>query len=907
MLEWRWIRRLRLRVRTLFQRSRVERELDEELQFYVEQRTALEVGRGRSPEDARRLAIRALDGIDQKKEECRDMRRTQLVDDAVHDLRYGWRSLAHSPGFAAAALLSLALGIGANTAIFSIIDKLLLEALPVEHPRELVLLNPAGVRNGWTAGAMTWSYPAYLGLRNGQQVFTGLLAERTDAVNLMIDGTTRRASASIVSGNYFDVLGVRPFAGRLLSEADDRVRGGHSVVVLTHGFWAARLGGRPDVVGQTVRIGGHPFTVIGIAERGFNGLEVGGSIDVFIPSMMLPEVVTYRSALDASSAYIFQLYGRLKPGVSRQQAQAQLQPLYQAQLEQDVATMGDRGPKGDGWRQGQLLLEDGYRGTSGLRTDLTTPLTAVMAMTVMVLLITCTNIAGLQLARAASRRKEISIRLAMGASRARVVRQLLTESALVAALGAGAGLAVARFTIGLLIAELGDDAERFRVVTTFLDGRVLAFAFVVTVCAAALFGVFPALFATRAAVSSAIKEGAAHETGGQVRLRRTLVAAQIALGLVLVAASGLFLRTLYNLHRASTGFRTDHLIQFQLNAGAAGYDRARSAALFRSVLDEVLSISGVSGATLAVAPVLSNALIGFGLDVEGYVPQPRESRMSVANAVAPGYFDMVGTPLLRGRDFSRTDTAVSRRVAIVSESFVRKYFPSADPLGRTLTLGYGAPARFTYEIVGIARDARLNNLRDEPKRTFYLPYTQFDVLNAAFVLVRAAGDPALLRRPLEELVKRHDPDIPIVAYRTVDEQIDRLLQPERLVAWLSLAFGLLATALAAIGLYGVMAFSVARRTREIGVRLALGARRATVLRMVLGDVAAITVTGIGLGTILTLLLGRYVEAQLYGVRGLDPATLGAAGGILAAVALAAGWLPARWASRVDPAVTLRQQ
>ena len=606
-------------------------------------------------------------------------------------------------------------------------------------------------------------------------------------------------------------------------------------------------------------------------------------------------------------AYIFQVYGRLRPGITREQAEAQLQPLYVAQLEQDVASLGQRAPSGDAWRQGKLLLDDAHRGTSGLRGELETPLKAVMAMTVLVLLITCANIAGLQMARAASRSREMSIRLAIGASRGRVVRQLLTESAVIAALGGLAGLAVASFTIRLLVAEVGETAGRLQLVMSFLDARVLAFTLAVSAATGIVFGLLPALFATRTAVSPTLKAGAASAIGGHVRLRRMLVTAQVALGLVLVASSGLFLRTLSNLRHTDTGFRADQLVQFQLNAGAAGYDRARSEALFRGVVEDVRALPGVSSATLAVAPVLSDAMIGFSLEVEGYTPAAGENRSSVANAVAPGYFGVVGTPLVRGRDFSESDASTSHRVAIVSESFVKKYYPNSDPLGHTLSLDYGRPPRLTHEIVGVAKDARLNNIRDQPRRTFYLPYTQFDVLSSSFVLVRAAGEPALLRRAIQELVKRHDPAIPVAAYRTLDEQIDRVLRPERLVASLSLSFGLLATGLAAIGLYGVMAFSVARRTREIGVRMALGAKRGDVLRMVMREAASMAAGGIAIGAVLALALGRYVEAQLYGVGGRDVATLVIAAGVLAGVALASGWLPARRASRVDPALTLRQE
>ena len=827
--------------------------------------------------------------------------------DLWQDVRYATRRLAALPGFTIVVVLTLALGIGANTAIFSIVDALLLDSLPVDHPRELVLLNPAGVRNGWTAGSRTWSYPAYRGVRDGQRVFTGLIAERTDTVNLTIDGATERAIASIVSGNYFEVLGVRPLRGRLLSDADDRIRNGHPVVVLSYGFWVERLGMRPDVIGRDVRIGGHPFTVIGIAEKRFNGLEVGGAVDLFVPAMMLPEVVTYAGALDNRSAYIFHVYGRLERGVSRPQAEAQLQPLYVAELEQDVAAMGARRPTGDGWRQGRILLEDGHRGTSSLRRDLETPLSAVMAMTVALLVIACANIASLQIARASARMKEISIRLALGASRGRVVRQLLIESALIVALGILAAWVVAGVAVRVLVGEMGDVANRLQLVTTFLNARVLAFTLTLAAATTVLVGLVPAWMATRPTVWPALRAGLAADIGGQLRLRRVLVTAQLALSLVLVTASGLFARTVYNLRHADAGFRTDRLVQFQLNTGAAGYDRHRSEAAFRQVLEAVQALPGVDAATLAVAPVLDNALIGFSLEVEGYSSREGKRAQAAANVVAPDYFRIVGTPLVRGRDFSHSDTAQSRRVAIVSEAFVKRYFSNLDPIGRTIGLAYGGPARFQHEIVGVSKDARLNNLRDEPIPTFYLPYTQFDVLSTSFFLVRAAADPLLLRRAIEELVRRHDPALPVIGYVTIDEQIDRLLRPERLVASLSVAFGLLATGLGAIGLYGVMAFSVARRTREIGVRMALGADRRAVLRMILRGAAGMAAIGICLGAVLALVVGRYVESQLYGIRGGDLVTLAGAAGVLAVVVLVSGWLPARRASRVDPMLALRDE
>lgn len=637
-------------------------------------------------------------------------------------------------------------------------------------------------------------------------------------MNLTIDGVAQRAVASMVTGNYFDVLGVRPLTGRLLSEADDR----------------------------------------------------------------------------------------LSPGVSREQAEAELQPLYLAALEEDVAAMGARRPSGEGWRRGRVRLDDGHRETSALRRDLSTPLVAVMAMTVVLLVIACANIAGLQIARASARVKEIGIRLAIGGSRTRVVRQLLTESLLIAGLGGLAAVAVALGTIRVLVGEMGDAATRIQLATTFVDARVLAFTLSLAAGTTVLVGLAPALLATRPAVWPALTAGIAADSRGGLRLRRILVTTQIALSLVLVTAAGLFGRTVYNLLHADAGFRTDRLVQFQLNPGAAGYDRQRAESAFRHVLESIQSLPGVDSATLAVAPALDNALIGFGLDVEGYSTRDNRAR-AAANAVAPGYFRMVGTPLVRGRDFSDADTARSRRVAIVSEAFVDRYLATVDPIGRTITFDYGGPDRLQHEIVGVAKDARFNNLRDAPPPTFYLPYTQFDVLNTSFFLVRAAGDPSLLRRPIEELVRQGHPDLPITGYIALDDQIDRLLRPERLVASLSLAFGLLATGLGAIGLYGVMAFSVARRTREIGLRMALGADRGAVHRMVLRGAAGMAAIGICLGAVFALTLSRYVESQLYGVRSGDLATIAGAAGVLAAVVLASGWLPARRACRVDPMLALRHE
>jgi predicted permease len=526
-----------------------------------------------------------------------------------------------------------------------------------------------------------------------------------------------------------------------------------------------------------------------------------------------------------------------------------------------------------------------------------------------VLLIACGNLAGLLMARAVSRQKELAMRLALGASRWQIARQLLAESVLLGLAGGLAGLLFAAITLDLLVGQMGESAERLRQTTDFLDPSVLAFTAALSLLTALLFGMAPAIKASRNSVSSALKGESAglSQATGQVRLRKILVTAQVALGLVLMAAAGLFVQTLRNLRATDAGFRTESLVQFHLYPGLNGYDRQRSQQMFDELLPALREIAGVRSASLGIASLLSGGSISFGVDVEGYQYGERENRSCISDAVAPGFFAALGIPLLRGRDFSDRDTFNSQRVMVINETMANYYFKDRDPIGRHVTISWGLGKRYPYEIVGVVKDMRSISLRDTPRRQFFMPYAQWDVLSRAFLYVRASGDPVALANSIRQTVRRHDAGIPITDYRTLDEQIGRLVRPERMVASLSAAFGILATLLAAIGLYGVMAFVVNQRTREIGIRIALGAERPRVLWLVLKDVALMTAAGAAIGLGLALVLTKYVESQLFGIQPRDAVTLIGATLVLAAVAFLAGYIPARRAASTDPIQALRYE
>ena len=824
------------------------------------------------------------------------------------DLRFAGRMLAKNPGFSAVIVLTLALGIGANTAIFSLMDQVLLRPLPVRAPQELVLLEGEGIFTGDSEDRPTFSYPMYLALRDGGgAAFQGLVARYEAETTMGWRGRTERVSTEAVSGNYFAELGLTPALGRALTPDDDRTPGAHPVVMLGHAFWTRRFAGNRDLLGKTLAVNGQPMTVIGVAPAGFEGLEVGRAADLFVPITMRRTLTPTRDAsvFEWRSRWL-KLVGRLGPGVDARRAKAAIDVVYRQALHEDVKTLAHYPPeRREQFLAKQIELRPGTGGFSQLRADVTAPLVVLMGMVGLVLLIACGNVANLLMARATARQKEVAIRLSLGAGRGRLVRQLLVESLVLSLLGAAAGVFVAAWTGDLLLRALPfDDAAR--VLSAEPDLRVGLFTLAVGVLTGLVFGLAPALQLTRPAVAHTLKDEAASVVGGSGgRLRRGLVVAQVALSLLLLVGAGLFARSLQNLRALDPGFQADRLVSFSVNPSLSGYDGARVQAFAVRVQEELAALPGVTSAAHSTGRLMTNSAWRRTVKVEGKERRDGEDWSPQNSLIGPGFFDTVGVPLLAGRDFTRSDTAGSQRVAIVNEAFARFFYDGANPVGRRF--GFGRDEGYGIEIVGLVKDTKVNNLRDEVPRYVYIPMAQQEGVSAYSFYVRTAMPEAAVIPAVRQAMQRVDAQIPVYELETMEAQIGESLFAERMVAALSAAFGLLATLLAAVGLYGVMSYSVARRTREIGIRLALGAPRERVLRMVLREVGTLGAWGLGLGLPLAVGLARLVASQLFGLPPHDPLTLACATALIAGVTLLAGLVPARRAMRVDPMLALRYE
>jgi len=841
------------------------------------------------------------------------------------DFGYALRTLRRSRGFAAVAALTLALGIGANTAIFTLLDQVLLRLLPVKNPQQLVLLTMRGRHYGNNWGGNAISYPMYRDFQDHNEVFSGMFCRFPEHVSMTFGGQSERVAAELVSGTYFNVLGVGTAVGRAFTPEDDRVPNGHPLAMLSYDFWKQRFGGDSQIVGKTILVNNHQMTIIGVAQEGFDGVELGHATKIFVPVMMEQEIIIgpMKMLTDRRSRWV-NAFGRLKPGVTETKAKASLQPFMHSMLEMEVKEAAFR--NASAYDREQFLkcwidVLPGSQGRASLRRELSTPLWVLMATTGMVLLIACANIANLLLARATGRQKEIAVRLAMGATRGRIVGQLLIETLSLSALGGILGLALAFWGDKALMAVyLPSDSGNLNI-STAPDLRILAFTLLVTVVTGVIFGLAPALQSTRPDVGRTLKDQAgAVVGGGHGRLRNALVVTQVALSLLLLIGAGLFLRSLKNLSNLGTGFPAERLVGFNIDPSLSGYTPQQLNTFYQQLTDSLAAIPGVQSVAVASMRIMENDEWDSGLTAEGYSPtKPDDHPQAYMNQIGPRYFATLGVPIVAGRDFRLTDNRVVKRAGatdefdttpttvIINEKFAQRFFAGRNPVGMHLGFGTDPGTHTDMEIIGVVKDIKYTNLRDEIPIQAYVPYMNSPYLGGMTTYVRTAGEPNQLMSSVRAKMRELDSNVPIYAMRTMDEQISNSLSTERMIASLSTVFGFVATVLAIIGLYGVMSYSVAQRTREIGIRMALGAEQGKVIGMVMREVVTLIAIGVGVGVPAALVLTRVVKSQLYGLEAHDPWTLGLATGLLAMVACAAGYVPALRASRVDPMKALRYE
>ncbi|SPE40677.1 conserved membrane hypothetical protein [Candidatus Sulfopaludibacter sp. SbA3] len=827
----------------------------------------------------------------------------------LQDLRYSLRTLRKSPVFLAVALLSLALGIGANTAIFTLIDQLILQPLPVRHPEQLVMLAGRGKHYGGNNGMDRLSYPMYQEIRDKNQVFSGMFCTYPATVSASFQGRTELIGADFVSGNYFPVLGVGAGVGRVFTASDDLIQGGHPLAVLSHGYWRARFSADPGIVGKQIVVNGRSLTIIGVSAAGFDGVEPGRAPQIRIPMTMKDDLP--RSDFGRLNTNRFrwtEVFGRLKPGMTMEKAQAGLQPLFHQILSREVTEkpFAKASPivKAEFLRMWMEVMP-GSKGRSNLRKTYSKPLFALMGIVGLVLLIACSNLANLLIARASARQKEIAVRLALGAGRRRLISQLLVESLLLAAVGGALGVALAVMIDQALIDFLPTGSTPLSLTST-PDWTVLGFTFIISLLAGAIFGLVPALQSTRPGLANTLKDQAgAVIRGHSAGLRKGLVVAQVSLSLLLLIGAGLFLQSLRNLKTLNPGFEVKNLLAFDVSPTMSRYDPKWTADYYRRLHERLSALPGVESQVFAVVPVLEDDEWDNWVTIEGYSAKQDERPDPHVQFCSPGYFQTLKIPMLLGRDFNDRDVGGGPKVAIVNQKFVKRYFGNADPLGRHIGMGIDPGTKLDIQIVGVAGDTKYESMRDEVPYEVYIPYAQKGEAEGGTVYVRAPGDPALMFNTLRAAVRSVDAGVPMYDMRTLDHQMEISLLTERLLATLSTVFGSLATLLAALGLYGVMAFMVARRTREIGIRMALGAGKGSVVWMVLRETLTLAAIGVAIGLAGAYGVTRLIQAQLFGVAPTDLLTMAAASLGIAAVTALAGYIPARRATGIDPMNALR--
>ena len=829
----------------------------------------------------------------------------------MRNVKLAFRTLFKTPFVTVVAILSLALGIGANAAIFSLFNRMLLAPLPVSHPERLVdfggnSVNPGSQSCGLPGGCdEVFSYKMFRDLEAKPGPFSGVAAHVIFGANVAYQGTTLSGNGVLVSGSYFPVLGLRPALGRLFNVNDDRILGGNTIAVLGYGFWQTHLGSDHTVIDKPIIVNGQTLTIIGVAPEGFDGTSLGNRPDVYVPLTMGDAMNKGFAQFENRRRYWLYLFARLAPGVSMQQAQAQENVLYHSIINNVEAPL----QKGLSQRTlarfkaKTLTLTDGRRGQSGLHQETKTPLILLLGITLVVLAIACANIANLLLARAASRSLEMAVRLSLGGTRTQLLAQLLTESLILALLGGIAGLGVAYATLKGIVAILPGD-----VATTMafsLSGQAVIFAGLLSMVTGVLFGLFPALHSTRPDLVTALRDnsGKASSTRGATRFRSSLVTTQIALSMALLVSAGLFIKSLANVSRVDLGINTDNVITFRVSPDLNGYKPAQYAQLFTNIEDRMAALPGVRGIAGALVPLLAGNNWGSDVSVQGFTKTPDTDANARFNAIGPNYFSLLGIPLLSGREFTRGDLIGAPQVAIVNEAFAKKFGLGHDAVGKMM----GQGDSLNVQIVGLVKNAKYSSVKQVIPPMFFLPYKQDSTIGSVSFYVRGALPPEALMPQMRNVIATLDHNLPIEDFKTLPQQAKDNVYLDRMISLLSAAFAALATLLAAIGLYGVLAYSVVQRTKEIGVRMALGADARAILRMVLGQVALMTVIGATIGAAAAYGIGRGAASLLYEMKGQDPLVMAGSAVLLALVALAAGCLPALRAARVDPVQALHYE
>jgi putative ABC transport system permease protein len=882
----------------LFRKRARERDLDREIRTHIEMLVAANLRRGMTPADARYAAMRDFGGVEQVKQAYRERRGLLFVETIFQDIRYAFRMMRQNRAFAAMAVLSLALGIGANTAIFSLVDAVMVKYLPVERPKELLQVIMGGDKE--------LTNPIWEQVRDQQDVFSGVFAFAPARFNLSAGGEVHYVAGVLASGDYFGTLGVPPVLGRLLTPSDDR-RACSPVAVLSYGFWQSRYAGDRAAVGRKILLDGHPFEIIGVAKPGFYGVSVGQKFDLATPVCAEAILHGARSMLDQRSSWWLQIIGRPKPGMSLKQVAARLQAL--APRIAEATTPQDWSPDmQNAYRRRTVDIEPASQGLGYLRIEYHDALITLMVVVGVVLLIACANIANLLFARAASRQKEMAVRLAIGAARSRLLRQLLTESVLLSLLGAGLGVLFANWGSALLVQYLSTRNNPV-FLDVALNFRILGFTGAVAVATGILFGVAPAWRATRVPLNVAMKQNARGLTRGNARigLAKGLVALQVALSLVLLVGAGLLSATFWKLATQDPGFDRDNVLLVKVDMRNAGYPQDRLPAACDRILTSLRALPGARSASYSGLTPIARTFWNEDIRVDGYTPKDRDDALLFLNGVSPAYLQTIGTPLLAGRDFTARDSKNTPPVAIVNETAAKRYFAGANPIGK----GYrvqGADGKLGpfIEIVGVVKDAKYGEMREQIKPVGYVPPIQVERFNVNTFEIRIAGPASASISAVKSVFEAINKNINL-EFTTLASQVDESLNRERLLATLSGFFGVLALLLAAIGLYGVMSYTVARRRNEIGIRMALGAEQKVILRMILGEVLLLVSVGMAVGFSVAVAGTRLLTNLLYELKPTDPTTLAVAGVTLLVVAVLAGYLPARRAAKLDPLTTLREE